>query len=603
MSNNEIKKLSDYSHARLRTEMYLGSRALNTQNVLMYDGLKPVQKEVSWVPAIYTAFREILDNALDEVVGHGHGNRIDVTFNQETGDFSVEDNGRGIPFTWDDENNCHLATLVMTEARAGRNFGERGEVAGTNGIGASVVNFCSEYFTLDIHRDGQRFQQQFTEGNAVLGDDLQVFEPKITKKSGKTGTKVSFRLSKEVFPDMTIPEEFIRSRVTDVAICNPLIKIYYNGNQIKVKPRPDQTLFSDVKPITVEIKEGNFRSRYWLIPNWCESGEHFHTIVNNIPAFNGGVHIETFRTKFYGNLLKALTKESKRRKLTPNRSDVTEGVLIFNITNMQAPNFDSQSKTRLINAEVNSIVSKNLDDEELYKEIIKKNKDWIEEIFKRCEERTHKKDASETAKLAKKNLRNKVPKLMDATSNDRSKCILFLAEGDCVSENTSIRVLRNGEWTDLKAKDIKIGDMVLSHRSKVQEVTAKATKVSKTIAIKTSLGEEKFTSEHRLLVFNTATQKFEFEQVSNIRKENHKLVKNKIVDYNNIVEIKSIEPIDDEKYDLEIVLADRAGSIIDVINATATHKFTVFNMDNACYEMIMSKDINPKIHAFVIKMK
>jgi DNA gyrase/topoisomerase IV subunit B len=442
MSNsNTIKKLTDYQHARLRTEMYLGSRSPHTQSILQFvDGLpKPI--ETTWVPAVYTGFREVLDNALDEVIGHGYGNRIDVTYDEKTHEISIEDNGRGIPFTWDEAHKCHLATLVMTEARAGRNFGERGEVAGTNGIGASVVNFCSEFFRMDIHKDGQRFQQEFTQGNAVFGDELQAKAPKITKKAAaNNGTKITFKLSSEVFSDLTLPEPFVRTRVTEVAICNPLIKIFYNGEQIKVKPRPEQSLFPGLKPMAIEIKEDTFRSRFWIVPNWVESGEHVHTIVNNIPAFNGGVHIDTFRRIFYGNLLTALEKESKRRKLQPNRSDVTEGVLIYNITNMRAPNFDSQSKTRLINEDVGKILKDQLDNPDLYKEFIKKNREWIEEIYKRCQERTMKKDSADIAKAAKKNLRNKVPSLMDAIGQDRSKCILFLAEGDsAISGMASVR--------------------------------------------------------------------------------------------------------------------------------------------------------------------
>jgi len=410
--------------------MYLGSRAPHTQTILEFVDGKPTPVETTWVPALYTGFREILDNSLDELVGHGFGSKIRVTYDPTTREMSVEDDGRGIPIAYDDAHKMHLATLVMTEARAGRNFEERGEVAGTNGIGASVVNFCSEYFKLDIQKDGERFQQEFTEGNAVFGDSLQFGKVKLTKRQGQNGTKITFKLSSEVFSDLILPEEFIRSRVTEVAICNPLIKIYYNGEQIKVKPRPEQTLFPGMKPMAIEIKEDTFRSRFWIVPNWIESGEHVHTIVNNIPAFNGGVHIETFRRLFYGNLLTALERESKKRRLQPNRSDVTEGVLIYNITNMHGPNFDSQSKTRLINEEVSRIIKAHLENPDLYKEFIRKNRDWIEDIYKRCAERTMKKDAADIAKAAKKNLRNKVPRLMDATGKDRSKCILFLAEGE-----------------------------------------------------------------------------------------------------------------------------------------------------------------------------
>ena len=76
----------------------------------------------------------------------------------------------------------------------------------------------------------------------------------------------------------------------------------------------------------------------------------------------------------------------------------------------------------------------------MYREVIKRNKEWIDAIYKRCEERTHKKDASDIAKAARKNLREKVPGLMDATGQDRSKCVLFLAEGEsAISGVASVR--------------------------------------------------------------------------------------------------------------------------------------------------------------------
>ena len=341
--------------------MYLGSRAPHTQAILEYKNGSPHLVETTWIPANYTGMREIFDNALDEVVGHGHGNRVDITYDEASGVTTVEDNGRGIPISWDAEHNCHAATLALTEARAGRNFGERGEVAGTNGIGSSAVNFCSEFFTVEIARDNKKFVQNFREGNDILGDSLQIIPPKITDtKSQNTGTKVSFKLSSNVFPHIILPEKFVHSRVMEIALCNPLIKVTYNGHVIKVKPRSEQTLFPDIKPVSLEINDtdSKFRSKFWIVPDFVESGDHSHSIVNNIFALNGGVHMETFRRVFFANLINALERESKKRKLTPNRSDVQEGILIYNITNMVAPNFDSQSKTRLINEEVATVVKK-----------------------------------------------------------------------------------------------------------------------------------------------------------------------------------------------------------------------------------------------------
>jgi DNA gyrase/topoisomerase IV subunit B len=438
-----IEKLSDYTHIRLRTNMYFGSCDPHTQTVINYNNGKPIIEEQTWVPALYTSFREILDNASDELIGHGFGNRIDITYDEKELIFSVEDNGRGIPIDYDTTHKQYLATMVLSEPRAGRNFGERGEVAGTNGIGSSATAITSEWFEFEIHRDNKKFVQRFQEGN-IVDPRLQVTKPKITDvRSEKTGTFIKYRPSKEVFQHRILPESFVKSRVMEFAINNPNIKVYYNGEHLKVKPKPEQTLFPDLKPISIEVNEEGFKSKFWIIPNFVESGDHAHTIVNNIPAFNGGVHIETFKRVFFANLLNGLERESKKRKLSPNRSDITEGTLIYNITNMKAPNFDSQSKTRLINEDVAQILKRFLDNEDFYKDVIKKNKEWIDQIYQRCSDRTQKKDAGEIAKLAKKVLRNKVPRLMDATGNNRHACIIFIAEGD--SAIGGISSVRNPE--------------------------------------------------------------------------------------------------------------------------------------------------------------
>lgn len=122
---SKIKKLTDYSHLRHRIHMYLGGTDPHTQQILEIVNGSPELKTETWTPALYTGFREILDNASDEVVGHGHGTKIDVTYDPDKKIFSVEDDGRGIPFDYSEEYGMHLATMVLSEPRTGRNFDER----------------------------------------------------------------------------------------------------------------------------------------------------------------------------------------------------------------------------------------------------------------------------------------------------------------------------------------------------------------------------------------------------------------------------------------------------------------------------------------------
>jgi len=438
--SERIKKLNDFQHARLRTEMYLGSRDPHTQTVLEYENGKPVARETTWVPALFTAFREVMDNAIDEVVTHKQGDSLKITYDPETLIVTVEDNGRGIPIEFDKKHKQYEATMALTETKAGRNFEDnRGATRGLNGVGGSIVNFCSEYFQMDIRRDGKHFSQRFTEGDGSKTADLVIEDPFIlplkAKEKGEHGTKIEFKLSHHVFHDRRLPERFIRSRMVEVSLCYPDLKVFYNGVRIQpAKGGVEKTLFPGVKPITIEIMQPGFSSRFWLVPQFFDSmnsaiNEFNHSLVNAIPTFNGGIHIETFRRIFFSGMLASLERESKKRKLSPNRSDLADGLLLYNITEMDAPSFDSQSKTRLINEEVGAIIKRALDDPDFFKGVIRKNPEWIEYVYARCADRTMKKDGADAAKMAKKNLRTKVEDLEDACGVDRQKCILFLGEG------------------------------------------------------------------------------------------------------------------------------------------------------------------------------
>lgn len=442
----EIYQLDTTDHIRLRLEMYAGSRDPHTQMVLslieedsLFVNFNTTRKgvtlrEETWIPALRTCFREITDNSNDEL-SHGFGNRIDVTFDETTFEFSVRDNGRGIPLD--------QALMALTSPMTGRNFGNRSNVVGTNGFGAAVVSNTSKEFHFEISRDNKILRQTIFEGETGFGGKLEILPPTTTPTNNrKTGTFIRFIPSYNVFKKRILSTNFIKTRLLESAVCNPQWKFYFNGEYLNVKPEIGDTLFPNHKYIKFEINDVDtrFRSRFWLALNFVESGDHYHSIVNSIFTPDGGTHIDTFKKLFPGVLLKALEPISKRRRLTPNRGDITEKLLVFNITDMHSPDFDSQSKTRLINEYVTNIITKFLDNDEFSKQFIRDNKEWIDEIYQRCSDRTQKKDASDITKLGRKLLRNKVPGLMDAASSKRQNCILFLAEGEsAVSGMASVR--------------------------------------------------------------------------------------------------------------------------------------------------------------------
>jgi DNA gyrase/topoisomerase IV subunit B len=415
----EWEKLSPYNQVRRRAEMYFGSRDLHTQIVPVYTDKGPALEETTWVPAVYCCVRELIDNALDELVTHRRGKRLEVTYNAADQTYGIADDGGGLPISYSEEHKGYAPTILLSSMFSGRNFvDQRGEARGLNGIGAKGVNYCSEWFQIDIHRDKQQFIQSFAEG-----DELQIGEPFIWPVNSKRrGTAIRFRLSQRVFPCLQLPETFLRARLREIALCYPSLHVSYNGTPVIGNIRFDRT-------IEFTMNTDGFNSRFWLVPDFVSDGDYAYSLVNAIPLFNGGVHIDAFRRHFYTGLLDSLDRESRRRRLSPNRADVSDGLLIYTVAEMANPSFDSQAKTRLINEPVGHAIRQSLT-EDFFKEIIRKHPAWIETIYDRCAKRSQEKDAREAARKGKRNLRQKVEDLEDACGHDRSKCILFLAEGD-----------------------------------------------------------------------------------------------------------------------------------------------------------------------------
>lgn len=424
IAETEILELTDLQHARIRTEMYFGSRTPESVRVVGYEGGSLCIQEFVMVPALDTMFREIRDNALDEVVGFKAGSRIDFTFDPETLEFTVEDDGRGVPLE-------HVQT-VFTKARAGRNFRSRKQVAGTNGLGASIVNFCSRFFEVTVHRDGKKYFQRFRQD--PLDPSELVCETPIIEECSKRkhGTKVRFIPDPEVFPQMIMPEAYMKSRIHEIAAINHHVRIHYNGELVRVRNDISESLFKGMKPIRIDLndQELGFNSQFFLVPKFTSSSDDtIHSVVNNICAYNGGTHIKAFQSVFYNGMIEALKSESRKRKLPLVKSDIANGLLIYNVTRMEGPNFDSQSKNRLTNKEADTIVRKQFD-ETVFRKIIRQNPDWVDHIFSVCAERTQKKDQKAADEASKKANKVKVAKLTGANGKDRSKCILIIGEGD-----------------------------------------------------------------------------------------------------------------------------------------------------------------------------
>ena len=611
-----IQKLSDYTHLRLRTEMFLGARTMQNQNVLIHTSAGPTIECIGWVPALMTSFREIVDNSLDEFTKAGVNGNLNISYVESDLVFEISDNGRGIPIDWDNVHNCHIATMVMSQLKAGRNFNddERKGVAGMNGLGGSAVTNVSSEFELEIIRQGSPvknptksdlayngnwcFHQRFFEGNDVLGDELQVCEPTIKRTSStKVGTTVRFRLSPLVFKDRTLPSRLIESLLREIAVSNPQHKITFNGERFS-SGSIEKTLFPGYTVPKLSIKTPGFVSDFYLVPNITtqETGLIMHSLVNNIPTYEAGNHLETFKRIFALGLIKSLEKESKRKKLKLIRSDVEEGLLIYNITTMDGPYFNNQAKTKLINDDVIKPIESSMN-EAWFDDLIKKNKKWIEEIFARCAERSSKKDADELAKAAKKNLRQKVAKLRDANEKyNRSECTIFIAEGDCLHEDEEIYILGDNGFEKIAIKDAQIGDIVLTAKHNLKPIIAHSKKVKNIMLMKTSAGEIKLTGAHKLLV-QDKNGSYLYKMVINIVPGEDRLVKSQVTDHDIIDVVQDVQETTDEIYKYHITMESGNEQV-----ASVEHAYCVFDFDEMCFKMVHAGNLKPGIHGIPCKV-
>jgi hypothetical protein len=253
---------------------------------------------------------------------------------------------------------------------------------------------------------------------------------------------------------------------------------------------------------------------------------------------------------------------------------------VYNSTTMHAPNFDSQSKTRLINEEVETHVKTALDDEKLYKRIIRDHKSWIEQIYARCAARTQKKDDAETNKLARKVLRNKVPKLMDATGKDRTKCILMLTEGDCIHEDTHVVVLDYGVLVHKPIKETKVGDLVLTHKGNFKPICNKSAKIIDGMIIKTASGNHITVSRnHKIPVFNKTTSQVELLKAEDLDLNQHRMFKTTLDLGCQFLEIYDIDQFNHAQFSLCVTYGN--DHIKSSIITSPDHLFQVFDITTA----------------------
>lgn len=435
-TSDDIELLSERDHCRLRVPVFLGNNNPTDYALPFFtkDGFKI--RTMTFVPAVLKAVNEIVDNSWDELLKIQKKNkRITIIADTNNGDYTISDNGRGIPIDMHPVGK-YTPEVALSMLRAGRNFsGEKTQgVMGQNGYGACLVNFCSEVFDVTIHRDNKQYVQVFSEGADII------LEPEITKRiSQETGTTIHFTLDQQVFKDVSLPNELVRNRAIELAFSNPELTAEYNLEEFSFKGGFSELL----SPISKQNYRfnGSFGEFHVCFDLHVGIGEQMFTWVNSSLLFDGGICNTQFYNSFVDKVVEYLAPAAKKAKIEVTANDIRRDLLIFGNLQIQDPQYDAQSKTRLTGPNLKKDYVAAI--EAGWKSFVRNHKEWLELVVLRATRR-HKgkadKDATEEFKKKKK----KVEGLLDATSKNRAKCKLLICEG--LSASGQIGEVRDPEF-------------------------------------------------------------------------------------------------------------------------------------------------------------
>jgi DNA gyrase subunit B len=417
---DQIKVLDGLEAVRKRPAMYIGNTAVEGLHHLVW---------------------EVVDNSIDEALA-GYCKRIRVTIHEDNS-VSVEDDGRGIPVDMHPTEKVPALELVMTTLHAGGKFDHSTYKVsgGLHGVGVSVVNALSSEAMAEVRRDGKVYRQIYKYG-------LKASELEIIGKTEKTGTTITFSADSSIFTETTTYDyETIKTRLRELSFLNKDVRIYLkdersgeadkfhasggvvsfvdwlNRNRTPVFNEPIH-LSGDKEQVEVEIAFQYFDGY----------SERLFSFVNNINTREGGTHVAGFRAALTKCINRYASDDIIPKNLREKMGgdDVREGLTCVISTHVPNPQFEGQTKTKLGNSEVKSIVE-SICNEKLTL-FLEQNPQVAKRILTKVVEAAR---AREAAKKARDLSRKKgstsllmAGKLAECQEKDPSKREIFIVEGD-----------------------------------------------------------------------------------------------------------------------------------------------------------------------------
>jgi DNA gyrase subunit B len=449
--------MSDPKNPETPSENPRGADTYDASKLGKLEGLEAVRKKPGMYiggtdeRALHHCVSEVLDNSVDEHLA-GHCKIIDVTIHVD-GSISIRDDGRGIPVDIHPQYKIPGVEMVLTTLHSGGKYGQGGYKfsGGTHGVGAKCVNAVSEWFEVEVSRDGKIHHMTFERGKTTKR--LEV----IGKAKG-TGTLITFKPDPEIFKETTVfVADRIAQRLRELAFLNSGLKINFTDER-PATPKPESYYYKDgVVEFVKQMNQGKTALHHPPVRIAKETKTqidgkdaeiHLEVVMQYNDSYNdlvlcytntihnpdGGTHLSGFRSA----LTRAINQFAKANSLLKDKDpqitgdDVREGLAAVVSIKHSDPKFESQTKVKLLSPEVESIVGSATYEGLMFafESTPAIAKRIIEKSLMAARAREAARKARETIRKGALSGGGLPGKLADCSEKDPALCELYIVEGD-----------------------------------------------------------------------------------------------------------------------------------------------------------------------------
>jgi topoisomerase-4 subunit B len=480
-----------------------GKRAAATRDnsytaadIEVLEGLEPVRKRPGMYiggtdeRAMHHLVAEVLDNAMDEAVaGHADTIHIEVLAGNKV---LIRDNGRGMPVDPHPKyKNISALEIILTKLHSGGKFNSKvyATSGGLHGVGVSVVNALSDDLLVEVARDRQSWAQTFSRGKPT--SKLKSTGPAPNRR----GTTVTFHPDPEIFGKQQFSPERLYRMARSKAYLFRGVEIRWKCDKsmlAKDSTVPEEDSFhfagglkdylvSEIgerptvvpQPFAGEARsEGNGTASgkvEWAVW-WPNDEEGFvRSYCNTVPTIEGGTHESGFRSALLRGLKRYADLTGNRKGSVITSDDVMDGAAGLVSVFIEQPQFQGQTKEKLVSVEATKLVETVIGDN--FEHWLTGDKEagtvLLEHVIGKAEERLRRKqDREQQRKTATRKLR--LPgKLADCSNSSSSGTEIFLVEGD--SAGGSAKAARNRETQAILPLRGKILNVASASADKLRE--------------------------------------------------------------------------------------------------------------------------------------